>query len=137
MGQNEELHTAKWLISTIESAMPIQAFLELIPREVDLPAVRLTVRDRGDVRGVGDQRERILTRIDWLVTVINEGLQVTPLVALADALDTAIHSKTGTVDGMEVMSCLRLEPFTMLEPEDSGVYYRHAGGLYRTLTLVP
>lgn len=137
MGQNEELHTAKWLISTIEAGTSMQAWLELIPAQEGLPAVRLTVRDRRDIRGVGDQRERLLTQIDWLVTVVHEGLLVTPLVVLADALDTALHNKTGTVDGMQVMSCLRLEPFSMLEPVDSGVYYRHAGGLYRTLTLVP
>ncbi len=134
---NEELHTAKWLISRIEADTTMEAWLELVPSDQALPAVRLTVRDRRDIRGVGDQRERILTQVDWLVTVINEGLLVTPLVTLADQLDTALHNKTGTVDGMEVMSCLRLEPFTMLEPVDSGVYYRHAGGLYRTLTLSP
>lgn len=134
---NEELHTAKWIISRVETDMSVEAFLELVPAAAGLPAVRLTVRDRRDVRGVGDQRERILTEIDWLVTVINEGLTVTPLVALADQLDAALHNKSGSVDGVEVMSCLRLEPFSMLEPEDSGVYYRHAGGLYRTITLVP
>lgn len=134
---NEELHTAKWIIAKIEADTTMEAFLELIPRDVSLPAVRLTVRDRRDIRGVGDQRERLLTQIDWLVTVVREGLQVTPLVTLADQLDVSLHNQFGSVDGMEVMSCLRLEPFTMLEPEDSGVYYRHAGGLYRTLTLVP
>lgn len=137
MGQNEELHTAKWIVGRVEADTTMEAFLELVPAGVDLPAVRLTVRDRRDIRGVGDPRERILTQVDWLVTVINEGLGVTPLVVLADALDGALHNKSGTVDGMEVMSCLRLEPFSMLEPLDSGVFYRHAGGLYRTLTLVP
>lgn len=134
---NEELLTAEWLVSRIETDTTMEAFLELVPRSVALPAVRLTVRERNDVRGVGDQRERILTQIDWLITVINEGLGVASLIPLANALDAALQNKNGSTSSVQVMSCLRLEPFTMLEPEDSGVYYRHAGGLYRTLTLVP
>lgn len=134
---NEELLTSEWLISRIEADTTMQAFLELIPSGVSLPAVRLTVRDRLDVRGVGDQRERIMTQIDWLITVIRAGHGVAPLVPLANALDAALHNKTGSTASIQVSACVRLEPFTMLEPEDSGVFYRHAGGLYRTIVLVP
>jgi hypothetical protein len=136
----EEYHTAEWLreqVEAIASPNALQFYLELIPEDVALPAVRASVQDRQDIRGIGDERERILTRLDWLVVVVKEGHLVAPLIPYVVALDNALHNKTGSTSTIEVLSCVRIESFSLLEPEESGVQYRHAGGLYRTMVQAP
>ena len=136
----EEYHTAEWLLSQIEAiAAPnaLQAYMDLIPAGADLPAVRMAVQSRHDVRGVGDERERIMTRLDWLIVVVREGHLISPLLPYVVALDNALHNKSGSTASVVVLSCVRLEPFSLLEPEDSGVQYRHAGGIYRTMVQAP
>lgn len=130
---NEELHCAEWIVSRIEADTTLEAYFEMIPDTVVLPAVRFHVQARNDNRGLGTPASRIITTIDWLIVVVREGLGVAALVPLADALDNALHGKDGTVTGLQVLKCIRVEPFTLLEVLDSGVQYRHAGGLYRTI----
>jgi len=137
---NEEFHTAEWLREKVEAIVPpnaLQFYMDLIPADRDLPAVRASVQSRHDIRGVGDERERIMVRLDWLIVVVNEGHLISPIVPLADALDTALHNKNGATANIIVLSCVRMEPFSLLEPEDSGVMYRHAGGVYRTMVQAP
>ena len=133
----EEYHTAEWMRSRIETDTSMQAYMDLIPSDVDLPAVLMSVQQREDVRGIGDGRERIMTRLDWLVVVVREGHLISPIVPLAVALDNALQNKSGTTATILVLSCVRLEPFSILEPEESGVTYRHAGGIYRTMVQAP
>lgn len=130
---NEELHTTKWIVSQVESNTSMQAYFEVIPAGKPLPAVRFHAQARNDARGVGTPAGRILTTIDWLVVVVNEGLGMASLVPLADDLDDALHNQSGQADSVLILECIRLEPFSLLEPLDSGVQYRHAGGLYRTI----
>jgi hypothetical protein len=111
--------------------------MDLIPRDKALPAVRASVQSRHDVRGIGDERERIMVRLDWLIVVVREGHLISPMVPLVDALDTALHNTNGSTANIIVLSCVRLETFSLLEPEDSGVMYRHAGGVYRTMVQSP
>lgn len=105
-------------------------YLDLIPQDVDLPAVRFHVQDSSDVRVINGKR--VITNIIWLIVVVRKGLEVAPLVPIAALLDTALSAQSGIVDGYHI-ACVREGPFSMLEPDDSGVQYRHAGGLYRTL----
>lgn len=127
---NDELHVAEWLKSQIENATTLTAYADLIPANVQLPAVRFQVQGRHDVRGVGTHR--ILTELQWLVVVTNEGHSLAPLVPLADDVDQALQEQAGATSSIQVLSCVRLEPFSLLESEDTGMYYRHAGGLYQT-----
>jgi hypothetical protein len=135
----EEYHTAEWLRQQIEATPNpgLQAFLDMIPSEIALPAVRMSVQSREDVRGIGDERERIMTRLDWLIAVVHEGHLVSPLIAPVVKLDNALNNKTGSTATIIVLSCVRLEPFSLLEPEESGVQFRHAGGIYRTMVQAP
>ena len=133
----EEYHTGEWLRQRIEGNTSLQAYMDLIPSGVPLPAIRMSVQSRQDVRGIGDQRERILTRLDWLIVVVHEGHLISPIIPHAVALDNALQNQEGTTAKIIVLSCVRLEPFSILEPEESGVIYRHAGGIYRTLVQAP
>jgi hypothetical protein len=127
---NDELHVAEWLVKRIEDDTTLEAYADIIPSVESLPAARFQVQARHDVRGVGTHR--IITEIDWLVVVTKEGHSIAPLVPLADSIDQALHDQTGATSTIQVLSCVRVEPFTLLEVGDGGVYYRHAGGIYRT-----
>ena len=131
--RNEELYTGKWLIAKIAADTTMEAYFGTIPEGAVLPAVRFHAQGQNDVRGATRGAQRILTNIDWLVAIVKEGFGIATLVALADALDAALHEATGQNEGVLVHTCVRLEPFTFLETDDSGVQYRHAGGLYRTI----
>ena len=135
--RNEILGTSKWLKQVIEAdlktaqGMISGAYLDLIPADKALPAVRYSVFGSRDVRG--NASVRILSNIDWLVVVVREGLDVAPLVPIADRLDTVLNEASGEVADVWVGACFRLEPFQITERSDSGVQYRHAGGIYRTM----
>ena len=135
----EEYHTGEWLRQQIEAitGTPLQFYMDQIPIDKDLPAVRASVQSRNDIRGIGDARERIMTQLDWLVVVVHEGHLISPLIPYVVALDNALQNKNGTTSKIIVHSCVRLEPFSILEPEQSGVVYRHAGGVYRTMVQSP
>jgi len=126
------LAAAKWIHTKIDTlgGTISGAFLDLIPEFADLPAVRYHVQNPSDITTVPG--ERVLVNIVWLVVVVRQGLEVAPIVPLAAALDVALHKQNGVADGYRI-ECVRLEPFSMIEPDDSGVQMRHAGGLYRTL----
>lgn len=126
------LAAAKWINAQVGDlgGTISGAFLDLIPEAEDLPAVRYHLQNPSDVTVISG--ERVLVNLAWLVVVVREGLEVAPLVPLAAALDVALHEKNGFADGYRI-ECVRLEPFSMIEPDDSGVQMRHAGGLYRTI----
>lgn len=128
----EYLSAAKWIDAQIGTlgGQVSGAFLDLIPEEVDLPAVRFHMQTPSDVNVV--EGVRVLVNIQWLIVVVRKGLSVAAIVPIAAALDTALHRQNGTADGYRI-ECVRLEPFSMVEPDDSGVQVRHAGGLYRTI----
>lgn len=148
---NDELHTAVWLVSHLEADTgpgglfdPARdpdlsgAFFEVIPPDRPLPAVRFHVQARSDVRGAAKASTRIMTQIDWLVVCVFEGRGVSKMIPYVDALDARLGGDQGTngsTSDLWVLSCFRLEPFNMFEPSgsESGVQYRHTGGLYRTI----
>lgn len=143
--QNEELHTAEWLVSQIEGdtgagglmeagdPMISGAYYGLVPPDVEPPAVRFHVQNRMDVRGIGNPTERIMVQLEWLVAAVTKGRGLAPLVPIADRLDTVLHDKNGETATIRVMACVRVESFTLPEEEDTPEGYRHAGGLYRTI----
>jgi hypothetical protein len=109
------------------------AYYGLIPPDVALPAVRFHVQTPHDVRGAGSQTTRIMTQLDWLIAVVTEGRGLARLVPLADRLDSLLHDNNGETSTLLVLSCIRLEPFSLPEEEDTPVGFRHAGGIYRTI----
>jgi hypothetical protein len=110
------------------------AFMDLIPEDIALPAVRYHVQAPKDVRGLGrGHATRIMSQIDWLIVVVREGHLVSPLVPIVQRLDTVLTGATGSTSLVTIDACERIEPFQMLEVDKSGVMIRHAGGIYRTV----
>lgn len=143
----EDLATAEWIRARLENdtgsgglfdpARPNNqhlsgAYLDIIPEDKDLPAIRYHVQNADDVRQAMGGPHRIMVKIDWLVVIVNEGLSIAPLVPLAARLDSLLHEANGETSDVRVMQSVRLSPFTMTEPDASGLSYRHVGGMYRT-----
>jgi hypothetical protein len=128
----ESLEAAQWIKLQIENDSTLTAWYDLIPPKIQLPAVRYSQQAANDVNGIATMQSRIITDIRWLVVIVKEGLGIASLVPLANEVDAALHDQEGSTPTVYV-ECVRLEPFTLMETDDSGVSYRHVGGIYRTL----
>jgi hypothetical protein len=133
---NEDLHAGQWIVSQLESHTSLQVYRDMIPPDAPLPAIRFHVQTANDNRGSTSPSDRIVTVLDWLIVVVNQGVSVAKLVPIADQIDQAMQGAHGqSQDGaVLILGCTRLEPFSLIEADRySGVQYRHAGGLYRTI----
>lgn len=142
----EDVLTAEWLVARLEGDTgagglfdPARtfalsgAFYEVIPDGNPLPAVRFHTQTNSDVRGATNASARIMVNIDWVISIIHEGYALAKLVPLVKALDNRLHNSNGETAQIDVMQCIRLEPFSLPELADSGVFYRQIGGVYRTV----
>lgn len=145
---NEIYECAKWLETTLKAdngvgglfhagAQQVNgAYMDLIPEDVKLPAIRFHVQAQSTVRGVGPGHiARIMTDLLWLIVVVREGHEIAPIVPIVSRLDTVLDGMNGSTSLVNVQSCVLVEPFQLLETDKSGVQVRHAGGLYRTIVV--
>lgn len=137
----EVYEVAEWLQSVITGDATLDglitgAWMDQVPEDEGLPAIRYHVQGTVDQRGIGQgHNARIMTTIDWLIVVMREGHLISPLVPIVMRLDTVLDGATGSTSLVNVDSCVRREPFQMLETDKSGVDIRHAGGIYRTIAI--
>jgi hypothetical protein len=128
---DELLESGKWINQQIEAHTSLQAYMDLIPDDVELPAVRYVSTFPHDTRVIGSN-PRVLTKVDWLVVVINRGHSVAALVPLVNAVDAALENQSGSTTAAIILACQRLNPFALMETDRTGAIFRHAGGVYRT-----
>jgi hypothetical protein len=135
---NDELHITEWLKTTLSAIpnlntlAPGGVWLDLIPEEKPLPGIRYQKQAGHDVGGSTRVSRRIVAQYDWLVAGVTEG-NLPSLVLLADAIDTALDGQSGETSTYSVYQCWRVSTFSLTETGRSGVLFRHAGGIYRTI----
>lgn len=121
-----------WIVGQLDSIAGLNgAWLGRIPASVKLPAARFQLMAPRDVRVVDGVI--VITVVDMLVAAVAEG-GVDELRAPAKALHAALHLQTGTAGDVDVLSCVRISPFTMTEISE-GRTYHHAGGVYRIVAV--
>lgn len=136
---NDEIHIAEWLksklnaIPNLNNLAPGGVWLDLIPEEKSLPGIRYHKQMGHDVSGHTSQSRRIISQYDWVVAGVVQGPSLAPLVALADAIDNALDDAVGTTSSIEIYKCWRQSTYSLTETGRSGVLFRHAGGIYRTI----
>jgi hypothetical protein len=129
---NEKYHTDEWIRSYLEADEDLMELISgvhdsLIPEGRALPAIRFHVQGPdSDVRGVS--RGRIMVHLNYLIVGVN-AQRKTPLVAVADRLDTLLQDASGETSKLWVLSVERTAPFSLMERAD-GVNYWHIGGMY-------
>jgi hypothetical protein len=136
---NDEIHIAEWLksvlgaIPSLNTIAPAGVWMDLIPEEQTLPGIRYQKQSGHDVGGNTAQSRRIVSQYDWLVAGVVEGQDLVKLVTIADAIDNALDGAVGTTSTIAIYQCWRMSTFSLTEEGRSGVQFRHAGGLYRTI----
>ncbi len=136
---NDELHIAEWLESTLSAIpnlnviAPAGAWLDLIPEEQALPGIRFHKQAGHDVSGATAQSRRIVSQYDWVVAGVVEGPDLLKLLPIADAIDNALDGAVGATSTISIYQCWRIETYSLTESGRSGVQFRHAGGIYRTI----
>lgn len=100
------------------------------PKGALYPFVLYSHQGSHDVRGVGPGR--IMVSAVYQVKVVGQGASMAALTAAADRLDTLLQGASGAVVDGAVLMCVRESPLAYAEV-DSGVQYRHLGGLWRIL----
>jgi hypothetical protein len=131
-----ELEAGRWVKAQVEAACDDRingAFLDIIPENVNMPAVRYEVYTREDVR-TSDQHI-VWSRIVMRVFVTIQGERITPwMLTIAADIHACLHKNRGETTNARIVACTRLEPYGRTEQAGAEVF-RHAGGLYEILVM--
>jgi hypothetical protein len=126
----------QWLYATlsgdgaITAAIGNRIYADVAPLDAAYPFIVYNMKSASDVAGVGALR--ILTQADYTVKVITQGSSYAPIKDLALRIDTLLHRQSGTTTDGAVISATRQEPVRYTETDNqSGVQYKHLGGIYR------
>ena len=125
----DELEVGRWIKSTAEAATGLKAYLDIIPEQAELPAIRFTFQMRHDVYTV--EMHAPFTRYMATVLVVAD-METTPVATLrghAVSLDGALHRAAGDVGEARILTCVRDGSFGLTEIEGSHTY-RHAGAVW-------
>ncbi len=116
--------------ATIVAAVGDRIYADVAPLDAAYPFIVYNLRSAQDVAGVGAQR--ILSQLDYQVKAIAQGASYQPIKAIAQRIDELLHRKSGTTTDGTVITAVRLEPVRYPETDaQSGVQYKHLGGIYR------
>lgn len=136
MPTNNELELAVGaaLLARAEAQTSLNAYLDLIPPEQALPAVRVSVLDGFDTRAASADASgklgRILTSFDVLACVTFRSHSITSgMVAQVDALIAALdgYSVDDPTLNVHIYSCHRTGPWRQTQEIDNETYRSHGG----------
>jgi hypothetical protein len=135
-----EYECGAWIKATLTSAgvvgpdaLATDAYLDVVPSEAELPAVRFSVEQRKDTRTNG--QHIAVSVIRFLVVGLSDGHAVASASELADAIDSALHRASGQHGSTRILACTRVEPFAST-PHENGHTYRLGGGTYEIVAQV-
>ena len=134
---DEFLHGILTGDTALTTALTGGIFADLAPEKTQFPYGLHHFQGGADVRGNGPGR--IMVSGLWLVQAVAEqDSYLGTLRTAADRIDTLLQAKSGAAgsDGV-VFSCVREQPYRMVEVLTGGAQVRHLGGLYRLLVQVP
>jgi hypothetical protein len=133
----DEYEAGEWIRATLEAAgvigsdaLATGAFLDVIPGEARLPAVRFGVQARNDVRT--NSQHIAVSKWDFLVLGCVEAHNVADSSALAKAIHAALHRANGRTDNLRVVACTRTSTFSFTSKE-AGKLFRLGGGVYEII----
>jgi hypothetical protein len=134
----ESLIADEWLYDTlradgtIAAAVSTRIYADVAPQNATFPCIVFTAMPRRDVVVVG--ASRIWGAFEYNIRAIGPAEGYSTLQDIADAIDSALHAKSGAADSGTgtVLACTREMEIRYPEIVD-GVPYRHIGGLYRVL----
>jgi hypothetical protein len=129
----EELEMGRWIRSVIMTDPTMMSLVsgawgEIVPPDKDLPACKYSFISGTDLMVVNGVR--IMTTSLYQIVVTAVGASPAPIVAAVDRMDTLFQRAQGSTPTVQILSCVRQEPFRFTEVQDQEVY-THAGGVYQ------
>lgn len=117
-------------LDALSTGLSTRIYLDVAPKDAVLPVIVYQCQDQPrDVRGVGTFTVMVDTL--YLVKVISKGVDNATNADVAKVIHTAMTSSNGSsVGDGAVLTSVRERAFKLAEFE-SGVQYRHLGGIYR------
>lgn len=105
--------------------------LGVAPEGMPYPFARIDLLSPGnDTRVINGAH--VATNTLWLVKLVMDSSDTTPIEAMSDAMHAALHHTSGAVSGGLVLDCWRERPHIRQEVAD-GMFYMNLGGEYRVL----
>jgi hypothetical protein len=136
---DELTRTEQWLYATLSGDATLAGLCtdgddgvhaDVVKPGAAYPAVVFQYQGGADVRGAGPLR--IMVNAVWVVKFGVEGRDMLAAQPGADRIDELLQAASGTVDGADIVSCVRDAPFRMAEDDaDSKRHFRWLGGIYR------
>jgi hypothetical protein len=128
----------EWLTATLLADAAVTAIVgqrvygELAPPSSSWPHVLFQQQASSDVMGAA--QNRIMVDAVYLVRGVHEAESFGGAVkALADAITAALHAEAGATTDALILACTRARPFRLVELDNGGAQYRHAGSIFRIL----
>lgn len=132
----------EWLTETLLAASSVtdivgqRVYGELAPPSSAWPYVLFQHQASTDV--MGHAQGRIMVDAIYVVRGVHRSTSFAGVVrTLADAIGDTLHTADGVVDDGVVLACTRERPFRLVDLDDGGAQYRHAGAIFRILCQVP
>lgn len=132
----------EWLTTTLLAASSVtdvvgsRVYGELAPPSSTWPMVLFQHQASTDV--MGSDQTRIMVDALYVVRGVHRAASFGGAVQdLADAITATLHRADGTVADGVVFACTRERPFRLVDTDDGGAQYRHAGGIFRILCQIP
>lgn len=123
-----EYEVGAWIKATLDAAETgMETFLDVIPTEAAMPAVRMTCQSRNDVRT--NAQHIALSTFRFLVVVAAFAHELETTVVLSKRIDAALHRASGAATGITVLACTRIQTYSNTSPEQGGLY-RLGGAIY-------
>lgn len=129
----ELVDSERFLRTRLTGSAALMALVEGVhrhpaPADAEYPLITYEQQDGGaDLMTVNGTR--VMVRTIYLVRVIGKEVGPEDLEAAADLIDTLLHQYQNPTASSGVLSCVRNQPFEMIEVENL-VEYTHLGGLY-------
>jgi hypothetical protein len=125
-----EYEAGRWIKETLAAAGCPAAYLDVIPTDASMPAIRFSCQTRNDVR-TNAQHIAIST---WRFLVVGAAFSHDAAGAadLADQIDAALPGATGSTAKLGVIACTRVQTYGQTSPEQGGMY-RLGGAIYEVV----
>lgn len=128
---SESIAARRWLHATLNGLAPGGAHHGVAPASATYPFITYQMLSAGTDR-TGMTLWRIWSDPLYLVKVVTEGGITDAVVAIVDAIDTALHAASGTASGGLIITAWRERLHDLPEYTD-GLMIQNIGGEYRIL----
>jgi len=114
--------------STLTGLVSTRIYDGLAPQGAAFPFVVFNHQGGSDLRGVGS--ERVFNNSLYQVKAVTKGGSFSSGATIADRIDALLQAASGTTSDGVILGCVREQAIMLIE-QQSGVEYRHVGGIYR------